>query len=61
MVSVQFTVCLPGARLELVILNLNPLPGINVLLVVRVTVLNHLNWVPVALDGVDIRGLLELV
>jgi hypothetical protein len=62
-VKVQFTACLPceGGG-GLVILNLNPLLGISVPLVVRVTVLNHLNCVPEALGAGSIRGgLLEPV
>src|SRR5205807_590635 len=50
-VRVQFTTCLPSARPEVVILNLNPLIGISVLLVVRVTVLNHLKCLPVAFSA----------
>ena len=57
-VRVQFTTCLPVARPELVILNLKPLIGISVLLVVRVTVLNHLNCVPVAFGDGSITGAL---
>ena len=63
MVRVQFTICLLGARPELVMLNLNPLIGISALLVVPVTVLNHPNCVPeVALGAGSISGgLLEPV
>src|SRR2546421_7536584 len=60
-VRVQFTICLPceGGG-GLVMLNLNPLVGICVLLVVRVTVPNHLNCVPVAFGAGSITGALPI-
>ena len=61
-VRVQFTTCLPcvGGG-GLVMLNLNPLVGICVLLVVRVTVPNHLNCVPeVAFGAGSITGALPI-